>query len=55
MLRTSIVLLVVAAVAALLGFGGISSVAVDFAKIFFWIFIVLFVLSLLFGRTIKLP
>ncbi|MDZ7680750.1 MAG: DUF1328 domain-containing protein [Fodinibius sp.] len=39
-----------AIVAAILGFGGIAGTAAGIAEILFYIFIVLFVLSLIFGR-----
>jgi uncharacterized membrane protein YtjA (UPF0391 family) len=41
--------LVVALIAAVIGFGGIAGVAVGIAQIIFAIALVLFVLSLLFG------
>lgn len=41
--------LVVALIAAVLGFGGIAGVAVGIAKIIFVVALILFVLSLLFG------
>jgi uncharacterized membrane protein YtjA (UPF0391 family) len=50
MLGLSITLLIIALVAGLLGFTTIAGVAVGFAKIVFIIFLVLFVISLLFGR-----
>lgn len=49
MLYWAVVFLVVALVAALFGFGGVASTAAGFAKILFFIFLVLFVVSLLFG------
>jgi uncharacterized membrane protein YtjA (UPF0391 family) len=38
--------LVVALLAAAVGFGGVAGVAMEGARLLFWIFIVLFVLSL---------
>jgi uncharacterized membrane protein YtjA (UPF0391 family) len=38
----------VAIVAGILGFGGIAAVSVDIARILFFIFILLFVISLVF-------
>jgi uncharacterized membrane protein YtjA (UPF0391 family) len=35
-----------------LGFGGIASGAAAIAKIFFWIFLVLFILTLIFGGRV---
>jgi len=49
MLRTAIILLVIALVAAVFGFGGIAAAATDIAKIVFYIFIALFVISLVLG------
>jgi uncharacterized membrane protein YtjA (UPF0391 family) len=44
-----ITLLVIALIAGLLGFGGIAGTAVGIAKIVFFVALVLFVLSLVFG------
>lgn len=52
MLRWSVILLVIALVAAVLGFGGIADAAAGFARILFFIFLILFVLSLVFGKKI---
>ncbi len=41
--------LVVALIAAVLGFGGIAAFAVDIAKIVFFVAIILFVISALIG------
>jgi uncharacterized membrane protein YtjA (UPF0391 family) len=49
MLGLVITLLIVAIVAAIFGFGGIAGAAVGFAKIIFFIAIVLFLISLLAG------
>lgn len=45
MLRWALILLVVALVAAVLGFGGLAGAAVDIARILFFIFVVLFLVS----------
>jgi uncharacterized membrane protein YtjA (UPF0391 family) len=50
MLSWSVTFLVIALIAAALGFGGIAGTAVGIAKILFFVFLVLFVLSLIFGR-----
>jgi uncharacterized membrane protein YtjA (UPF0391 family) len=50
MLYYSLVFLVVALIAAALGFGGIAGASVGIAKILFFVFIVLFIVSLIFGR-----
>jgi len=49
MLYWGLVFLLVSLVAALFGFGGISMAAADIARILFFVFIVLFILSLIFG------
>lgn len=50
MLNWAITFLVIALIAALLGFGGIAGTAVGIAKILFFVFLVLFVIALLMGR-----
>lgn len=45
MLSWSIIFFIIALVAALFGFGGIASAATGIAKILFFIFIVLFIIS----------
>ena len=59
MLGWAITFLIVALVAALFGFGGIAAVAVDAAKIIFFVAIILFVISavvmLIRGRSPTLP
>ena len=49
MLYYALVFFIVAVVAALFGFGGIAAGAVEIAKILFFIFLVLFVVSLIVG------
>jgi uncharacterized membrane protein YtjA (UPF0391 family) len=49
MLYWAVVFFVVSIVAALFGFGGIASSAVGIAKVLFFIFIVLFAISLILG------
>lgn len=49
MLRWTLIFLVIALIAALLGFGGITAGAVSIAKILFFIFVVLFGISLIVG------
>ena len=49
MLRWAIVFLVIALIASLFGFGFVSSMSYDAAKILFFIFIVLAVLAFLGG------
>lgn len=50
MLRLAVVFLVIALLAALLGFGGVASYSFEGARIFAFIFIVLAVLSFIGGR-----
>lgn len=45
MLHYAIVFLIVALVAAFLGFGGVAGTAMEGARILFWVAIVLFVIS----------
>jgi uncharacterized membrane protein YtjA (UPF0391 family) len=47
MLRWALIFLVIALVAALLGFGGLAGAATGIAKILFFIFLVIFVVSLI--------
>jgi uncharacterized membrane protein YtjA (UPF0391 family) len=49
MLRWAIGFLVVAVVAAVFGFGGIAAAATDIARVLFFIFLVLFLISLVMG------
>ena len=49
LLHYAVVFLVVALVAAFLGFGGVSGAAMDGARILFWVAIVFFGLSLVGG------
>jgi uncharacterized membrane protein YtjA (UPF0391 family) len=50
MLYYAITFFVIALIAAVLGFGGIAGAATGIAKVLFFVFLVLFVVSLLFGR-----
>ncbi len=50
MLRYAVIFLVVALVAAMLGFTTIVGPAMEGAKILFFVFLVLFVVSLIMGR-----
>ncbi len=50
MLGWAITFLVIALIAAVLGFGGIAGTAVGIAKILFVVFLILFVVSLIFHR-----
>lgn len=49
LLHYAIVFLVVALIAAVIGFGGVAGVAMEGAKLLFWVFIILFAVSLIGG------
>lgn len=51
MLRWAVIFFVVAIVAAVFGFGGVYVAAAGIAQILFFLFIVLFLVSLLAGMT----
>lgn len=51
MLSWALTFLVIALIAGVLGFGGIYVAAAGIAKILFFLFLILFVVSLLMGRT----
>jgi len=50
MLSWAVTFLVIALIAAVLGFGGLAGTAVGIAKILFFVFILLFVISFIMGR-----
>ena len=50
MLHYSLVFLIIALVAALLGFGGIAGAAAGIAKICFFVFLVIWLVTMLMGR-----
>lgn len=52
MLYWAAIFLVISVVAAILGFGGISVAAASIAKVLFFIFIALFIVTLLLGLAI---
>jgi uncharacterized membrane protein YtjA (UPF0391 family) len=49
MLKCAIIFLVIAIIAAIFGFGGIVAAATSIARVLFWIFIVVFLVSLVVG------
>jgi len=49
MLGWAITFLVVALIAAVLGFGGVAAVSVELAQLVFWVFLVLFAISLVYS------
>lgn len=53
MLRWTVIFLIIAIAAAVLGFTGIASGAASIARILFFIFIVLFLISLISGKSLK--
>ncbi len=55
MLRWAVVFLIIAIIAAVFGFGNIAAAATDIARILFFVFLVLFVIMLIFGRRGPLP
>jgi len=50
MFRLALAFLVIALLAALFGFGGLAGIAASGAEIFFFIGLIVLVLSLVFGR-----
>lgn len=55
MLSLAVTFLIIALVAALLGFGVVAFAAVEIARVLFFVFLVLFLLTLLFGRRRPMP
>ncbi|MGA2548534.1 MAG: DUF1328 domain-containing protein [Burkholderiaceae bacterium] len=49
MLHYAVVFFIIALIAAVFGFGGIAAGAVEIAKVLFFIFLVLFLVSLIAG------
>jgi len=49
MLGWALTFLIVALIAAVLGFGGIAGLSIEIAKIIFFVAIILFVISAVFG------
>lgn len=49
MLRYALIFLVVALLAAFLGFGALAGTAMEIARILFYIFIIIFLVSLVMG------
>jgi len=49
MLQYAVIFLVVALIAAVLGFGALAGTAMEIARILFYIFIVVFLVSLVMG------
>lgn len=55
MLHYAVVFFIIALIAALFGFTGIAGASAGIAQVLFFIFLVLFVVSLLVGRRRPLP
>lgn len=55
MLRWSLAFLLIALIAGFLGFFGVEGLAMWFARVLFGIFLILFVISLIFGRAPRAP
>jgi uncharacterized membrane protein YtjA (UPF0391 family) len=53
MLYYSVIFLVVALIAAVFGFGLVASTAVGIAKVLFFLFLILSVLSFVLGRRVQ--
>jgi uncharacterized membrane protein YtjA (UPF0391 family) len=51
MLNLVVTLLIIALIAAVLGFGGIAGAAVEIAKIIFFVALVLFLIAAIFGAV----
>jgi uncharacterized membrane protein YtjA (UPF0391 family) len=51
MLNLAVTLLIIALIAAVLGFGGIAVVSVELAKIVFFVAILLFLIAAIFGAV----
>ena len=49
LLHYALMFLVVALIAAAVGFGGVAGFAMEAAQLLFWVFIILFVVSLVAG------
>lgn len=52
MLYYALVFLLIAVIAAAFGFGGIAGTATEFARVLFFVFLVLFVVSMIAGRAV---
>jgi uncharacterized membrane protein YtjA (UPF0391 family) len=53
MLRWAVAFFIVAIVAAIFGFGDIAAAATGVAKILFYVFLILFLISLISGITLR--
>lgn len=55
MMWLALLFLIIAIISALFGFGLIAGTAFAAAKVLFWVFLVLFIISLFFGNTWTRP
>lgn len=55
MLNWAVTFLIIALIAAVLGFGVLAGTAMEIAKILFFVFIVLFIISFFMGRRGRGP
>jgi len=59
MLNWAVTFFIIAIVAAVFGFGGIAASAAGIAQLLFWVFVALFVISLLVGlvrgKSVRVP
>ena len=55
MIDLIVTLLIIALIAAVLGFCGISFAALEMAKVFFFVVLLMFLVSLLFGGVVRRP
>ena len=55
MLAWTLFFLVIAIIAALLGFGGVAGAATDIARVLFFVFLVIFLATLVLGLVRKRP
>jgi uncharacterized membrane protein YtjA (UPF0391 family) len=55
MINLIVTLLIIALIAAVLGFGGIAFTAVEIVRVLFFVVLVLFLISLVFGAVGRRP
>ena len=55
MINLIVTLLIIALIAAVLGFGGIAFAAAEIARVIFFVVLVMFLISLLFGVVGRRP
>jgi len=55
MINLIVTLLIIALIAAVLGFGGIAFTAIEIVRVLFFVVLVLFLISLVFGAVGRRP